>query len=315
MKTFLLMGKLQSGVRAARRAGGRRARAADVRAAPAQQGSVGRGGRRAGRRSLLRLEGEVALRAVARALFLRLGGGQDPDLVDLPALVQRVVHREFLVDQRRGPHQAVVGVEDAGTRREPGRPVVHGHQGRLHHHHRAAQGLGGEVALHGLRVGRGGGREGEHQRGARCQEGGEGGTAAVHGMCPEAVGEGERNRRPGGFRRCRLSHADRGAQWPDTMNNRPSRPHHRWLLALCLGLLPFLSACFTAPPQGVTVVSPFDVKRYSGRWYEIARLDHGFERGLSEVNATYRLESDGSVAVLNRGFDAAKGEWNPCTLR
>ncbi len=99
------------------------------------------------------------------------------------------------------------------------------------------------------------------------------------------------------------------------MNNRPSRPHHRWLLALCLGLLPFLSACFTAPPQGVTVVSPFDVKRYAGRWYEIARLDHGFERGLSEVNATYRLESDGSVAVLNRGFDAAKGEWKEAVGR
>lgn len=85
----------------------------------------------------------------------------------------------------------------------------------------------------------------------------------------------------------------------------------RWsraALLLCLAALPLLNAC-TSPPDGVTVVSPFDVKRYAGQWYEIARLDHSFERGLSDVTATYRLEADGSVAVINRGFDAAKGEW------
>lgn len=44
----------------------------------------------------------------------------------------------------------------------------------------------------------------------------------------------------------------------------------------------FLSvACSTpAPPPGVTVVSPFDVQRYLGTWYEIARFDHPFESGL-----------------------------------
>jgi apolipoprotein D and lipocalin family protein len=57
------------------------------------------------------------------------------------------------------------------------------------------------------------------------------------------------------------------------------------------------------------VVSPFDVQRYAGKWYEIARLDHGFERGLSDVNATYKLNADGSVAVMNRGYDTSKGEW------
>ena len=88
-----------------------------------------------------------------------------------------------------------------------------------------------------------------------------------------------------------------------------SRPCHRWLLALCLSVLPFLSACFTTPPQGVAVVSPFDVKRYAGQWYEIARLDHRFERGLSDVSATYGLNADGTVSVVNRGFDTARGEW------
>ncbi len=43
----------------------------------------------------------------------------------------------------------------------------------------------------------------------------------------------------------------------------------------------FLSvACSTpAPPPGVTVVSPFDVQRYLGTWYEIARFDHPLKAG------------------------------------
>lgn len=96
------------------------------------------------------------------------------------------------------------------------------------------------------------------------------------------------------------------------------RPAQRWLhrafLLLCLAGLPLLNAC-TSPPDGVSVVSPFDVKRYAGQWFEIARLDHRFERGLSDVNATYRLEADGGVAVINRGFDAAKGEWQEAVGR
>ena len=96
------------------------------------------------------------------------------------------------------------------------------------------------------------------------------------------------------------------------MSSPSCRPAQRWLqrafLLLCLAGLPLLNAC-TSPPDGVSVVSPFDVKRYAGQWFEIARLDHSFERGLSDVNATYRLEADGSVAVINRGFNAEKGEW------
>ncbi len=96
------------------------------------------------------------------------------------------------------------------------------------------------------------------------------------------------------------------------MSSQSSRHSRCWFqrtaLLLFLALLPLLNAC-TSPPEGVTVVSPFDVKRYAGQWFEIARLDHSFERGLTDVNATYRLEADGSVAVINRGFNAEKGEW------
>lgn len=89
-----------------------------------------------------------------------------------------------------------------------------------------------------------------------------------------------------------------------------SRSSSRLLLATWLAGSALLTACTsTQPPPGVEAVSSFDLQRYQGRWYEIARLDHSFERGLSNVSATYTPQPDGSVQVLNRGFSAAKGEW------
>lgn len=80
------------------------------------------------------------------------------------------------------------------------------------------------------------------------------------------------------------------------------------LLALCPTAL--LVACAsTTPPPGVQPVSPFDLCRYEGLWYEIARLDNRFERGLSNVSARYTPQPDGSIEVLNRGFDTAAGRW------
>jgi apolipoprotein D and lipocalin family protein len=81
-------------------------------------------------------------------------------------------------------------------------------------------------------------------------------------------------------------------------------------LLLTTALVLGLGACSTAPPQGATVVSPFDVQRYLGVWFEIARLDHSFERGLSRVSARYDLQDDGSIRVTNRGYSAAKGAWS-----
>ena len=62
-------------------------------------------------------------------------------------------------------------------------------------------------------------------------------------------------------------------------------------------------------PEGVTPVKDFDLERYLGKWYEIARLDHSFERGLSDVTATYSKRDDGGVRVVNRGYDSQKKEW------
>lgn len=91
--------------------------------------------------------------------------------------------------------------------------------------------------------------------------------------------------------------------------------HRLGLAVLSLGLLLGLGGCATAPPPGVAVVSPFDAARYMGQWFEIARLDHRFERGLSQVSATYALQPDGSVSVTNRGYNAAQDQWREAVGR
>lgn len=78
-------------------------------------------------------------------------------------------------------------------------------------------------------------------------------------------------------------------------------------LALLLGTC-LLAGCAASPP-GVTPVNNFDLDRYLGTWYEIARLDHRFERGLSQVSATYSKRPDGGLDVLNRGFASRTGKW------
>ena len=73
-----------------------------------------------------------------------------------------------------------------------------------------------------------------------------------------------------------------------------------------------LSAC-VGMPEKVSPVQDFELERYLGKWYEIARLDHSFERGLSQVTAEYSLRDDGGVTVLNRGYSMQKGEWKNAT--
>ena len=65
----------------------------------------------------------------------------------------------------------------------------------------------------------------------------------------------------------------------------------------------------TGSPEGVYPVKTFQLPAYLGEWYEIARLDHSFERGMSSVTATYSMRSDGGVKVLNKGFKEDSQEW------
>lgn len=69
-----------------------------------------------------------------------------------------------------------------------------------------------------------------------------------------------------------------------------------------------LTGC-SGMPEKVQPVTEFELERYLGQWHEIARLDHSFERNLTEVSAEYSLREDGGVKVVNRGFDQKKQQW------
>jgi len=73
-------------------------------------------------------------------------------------------------------------------------------------------------------------------------------------------------------------------------------------------LVLFLAGCVSVP-ENITPVDNFSLERYLGKWYEIARLDHSFERGLTSVNAEYSLRSDGGVRVINRGYSQKEKKW------
>ena len=67
-----------------------------------------------------------------------------------------------------------------------------------------------------------------------------------------------------------------------------------------------VSAC-NAQSINTTTVDNLDLKRYMGRWYEIARYDHRFERNMERCEAFYAIEPDGKIAVRNSGIDAKTG--------
>ena len=78
---------------------------------------------------------------------------------------------------------------------------------------------------------------------------------------------------------------------------------------LCSIVVAVLMTACTYLPEGVQPVRGFDVSRYMGTWYEVARLPNRFEKGLEQVTATYSQQDDGSVRVVNRGYDIARKEW------
>ena len=71
-----------------------------------------------------------------------------------------------------------------------------------------------------------------------------------------------------------------------------------FLISACLGI-----------PENINPIQNFDLNKYLGKWYEIARLDHSFERGLENVTADYSLLDDNGVRVINRGFSPNENEW------
>jgi len=92
-------------------------------------------------------------------------------------------------------------------------------------------------------------------------------------------------------------------------------PVHRVARTLLLPLLAMLLGGCVTKPDAVRPVESFSLERYLGTWYEIARLDHSFERGLSRVTAHYSLDKDGSVRVVNRGYSEEKQQWREAVGR
>ncbi len=76
-----------------------------------------------------------------------------------------------------------------------------------------------------------------------------------------------------------------------------------WVMLVLL-----INGC-TGIPANIQPVRGFQLNNYLGKWYEIARLEHSFERDLTQVTANYSVREDGSVKVINRGYLPANQEW------
>ena len=106
-----------------------------------------------------------------------------------------------------------------------------------------------------------------------------------------------------------------GLIWQDNMmQERFLVRGRRLIIKLCVMkrlIYAALAACalpFTACSKSVdsSPVSGFDLVRYLGTWYEIARYDHSFERGMDNTVAEYSMQDDGNVLVLNSGWKNEK---------
>jgi apolipoprotein D and lipocalin family protein len=75
------------------------------------------------------------------------------------------------------------------------------------------------------------------------------------------------------------------------------------------GIVLTLCSCGGGIPKEATAVNNFDSTKYLGKWYEIARLDHKWERDLNNVTAEYSLNDDKTIKVDNKGYDFKKGKW------
>jgi len=81
------------------------------------------------------------------------------------------------------------------------------------------------------------------------------------------------------------------------------------LLILTFIVMTVFYSC-SSIPKGAVAIEPFVKDKFLGKWYEIARLDFKFERGLNNTTAEYSLNKNGTIKVDNKGYDAKKGKWS-----
>ena len=78
----------------------------------------------------------------------------------------------------------------------------------------------------------------------------------------------------------------------------------RMILAVLAAAM--LAGCVSGPKVDNVPVAALDLNRYLGEWYEIARFDHSFERGVEQAKANYTLNEDGTIKVVNSGIKNGK---------
>lgn len=80
------------------------------------------------------------------------------------------------------------------------------------------------------------------------------------------------------------------------------------VVMIIIVLFSVLSCNSETTVNNAVTTTEFDLNRYLGKWYEVARFDHKFERGLTHCTAQYTLRDDGKIKVLNRG--KKNGKWD-----
>ena len=75
---------------------------------------------------------------------------------------------------------------------------------------------------------------------------------------------------------------------------------------MIVALAALLAGCVSGPKVDNTPVPTLDLNRYLGEWYEIARFDHSFERGVEQAKANYTQNADGTIKVVNSGIKDGK---------
>lgn len=79
------------------------------------------------------------------------------------------------------------------------------------------------------------------------------------------------------------------------------------LLALLTAFCLNFTSCSTASKVDNSTIPSLDLNRFMGRWYEIARFDHKFERDMQQVTTIYVIQDNGRVKVINQGLK--KDKW------
>lgn len=75
---------------------------------------------------------------------------------------------------------------------------------------------------------------------------------------------------------------------------------------LVCAVMGIICACSTTTKVDNSTIEQFDLNRYLGKWYEIARMDHGFQSGMDNCTAYYSLNENGTIRVRNQGMKDGK---------